>query len=161
MLKSKKNLEWENKRAYLNHDILGNQLRNEVQSLLYQKKYDEIDRLESWLSLEDEYRKFIKNAIEYLPPTDIVDSCLFNGLNQEEKYFYKEIIYEIYMRTTKLDESVKKLDKLLTEAILSIKEFINTENSKRTDEMLLQVQKTIDSLSTEISKLPHVKKSTN
>ena len=146
--------EWQAQRALLNHDILCNQLRNELGAVRMNPQCSAVVRLKMWPQRAGEYRKFFDMAAEALSPKQILDSPAFAAWEKTRKEVFRPIIHETFLVRTDMIARVQELHELLTRSIDGVEAFLRMKPAERTLEAVAELQELLDSLSKAISALP-------
>lgn len=147
--------EWGKKRAILNHDVLCNQLRNELARLREEPSSKTCLRIAMWPQRKDEYVDFLDSALYVLNPGEIVDTSLFNSWNPSQREQFKLYIRKLYNQLEDIEGQVVKTKALLSESISLINAFFEVSYENRTSQDIIEIQKKLEMLSKRISKLPH------
>jgi len=147
--------QWLNQRALLNHDILCNQLRNELVSLRAEPTRTKIQRLSTWPKRKTEYMDFLNNTIDVLSFASLLDTDVFGCWSYSKKNSFKPAFHELFLNTTTILNKVTQLKRLVDLSVNSVLNFINTEPQKRTVQMIIDLQEKLETLSNGISSLPN------
>lgn len=147
--------EWLNQRALLNHDILCNQLRNEILSLRSDPTQTQTPRLKMWPKRKHEYEIFLDKTIEALSFASILDDHVFDSWQDSLKSTSKPIFHQLFLATTDISKRVDDLKRLLDESVEAALYFNTIEPAKRTVDMIVSLQKKVEALSNGISSLPN------
>jgi hypothetical protein len=145
--------EWLGQRALLNHDVLCNQLRNELGALRADPKRTVV-RLKTWPLHETEYRAFFDSSIEALSPKQFFTNQRFACWKPEMKTTFEPVFYELFMLTSNLAVRIEALHQLLTRSLNGVQTFLATDAAKRNPSHVAKLQELLESLSQEISALP-------
>lgn len=146
--------EWLDQRAVLNHDILCNQLRNELGAVRADPKRHALVRLKMWPLHEIEYRRLFDATIEVLSPVRLLDLPVFACWSDDMKTSFRPVFHELFLATTQVEAKVKALHELLGRGVEGVQAFVATPPGKRTTEQAVTLQELLDSLSAAISALP-------
>jgi hypothetical protein len=146
--------EWLDQRALLNHDILCNQLRNELCALRADATHNAAVRLKTWPRREPEYRRLFDATLEALSPAQLVDSAVFACWNEDMKRNFRPVFHELFVATSGVAEQVRDLHQLLSKSLEGVKVYLATPQAKRTAEAVASLQTVLDALSAAISALP-------
>ena len=145
---------WLNKRALLNHDILCNQIRNEIDALRRAPSENSTTRLRMWIYRESEYQKLLNECIVALSPMQLLESELFSCWPRELKESFSPIFHELFLIMTGLEMRIAELLQVLSASIASVKAFLSIEQSMRTLDDVMQIREKLANLSEGISSLP-------
>jgi hypothetical protein len=145
--------EWLGKRALLNHDVLCNQLRNELGALRTDPKRTVV-RLKTWPLRESEYRAFFDSSIEALSPKQLFTNQRLACWKPEMKTQFEPLFHELFMLTSTLAARIATLHQLLTQSLNGVQTFLATDAAKRNPSHVAKLQELLESLSQEISALP-------
>jgi len=145
---------WMDKRTLLNHDILQNQVMNELSTLRICPQDTVIRRLNQWLERKGEYEEFILSTIEALSPVQLMSTKLFDTWNVHMKKAYSELFHEIFCSVSRLDGKVRELVKKLDEAANSVSRFLDLRPEERTLAKVEELEKVLGELSNLITALP-------
>ena len=147
--------EWAAKRALLNHDVLCNQLRNELAAARQDVTHHPLTRLQCWSKREEEYRSFFNGAISAVSWAHLLDATIFRSWTSEMRECFRPIVHECFAAATNIDFEVSELHRLLTASLEGVSTFLNTPAVLRRTEDAETVLATLDALSSAISGLPH------
>ena len=147
--------EWEKHRSILNHDILCNQLRNELARLRSEPQSDTTVRLAMWPKRQREYILFFEATVAILNPERIIDSDLFLCWDNQTKKCFKVIVRNLYDSVEEIEKRVEELKSILLESIRIVDSFFSMPVDKRTEKSVVKIQEKLEELSFRISKLPH------
>ena len=147
--------EWEKNRSILNHDVLCNQLRNELVRLRKEPCSKSFIRIAMWPKRQDEYIDFLDSAMDVLSPGEIVDSFLFACWDSQQRELFKLLVRNLYNEVENIESQIKEAKSILTESISLIESFFSTPIERRTTQAVIKIQDKLDELSKRISKLPH------
>ena len=145
---------WLDRRGVLNHDILCNQLRNELSALRIEPELSNPIRLQMWLHHELEYREFFEDAFSVFSPSYLMDSPLFAQWPARDRDLFRKVFHELYILTSELPAKVQRLQELLSESIVRINGFLATTSRFRTSTAVEEIIEALECLSEEISSLP-------
>ncbi len=146
--------EWQAQSTLLNHDILCNQLRNELAAVRMSPQYSSVVRLKMWPQRAGEYRKFFDMAIEALSPKQVLDSPVFATWEKTRKEVFGPIIHEMFLVRSNMIARVQELHELLTRSVDGVEAFLLMKPADRTLKAVTKLQELLDSLSKAISALP-------
>ena len=147
--------EWLSQRDLLNHDVLCNQLRNELASLRSEPTQVITPRLSSWPKRKTEYTNFLNDTIEAISFARILDTSIFDCWGTNQKAFWEPVFHELFLATTDVREKIHDLNELLNESVEAVIHFNEISPKKRTIEMIVSLQRKLDALSAGISSLPN------
>lgn len=145
---------WQSQREKLNHDILCNQLRNELGTLRRDPRGNSLHRLELWPEHAKEYRQLFDSAAEALSTIRLLELPEFDCWTNEKKNCFKPVFHKIFLINSGIELKVERLNEMLNEVLTIIKKFLETPVDKRTEEMVLEMQEILDHFSAKISELP-------
>ena len=145
--------EWLGQRELLNHDVLCNQLRNELGALRADPKRAVV-RLKTWPVREAEYRAFFDSSIEALSPRQFFTNQRFACWKPEMKTTFEPLFHELFMLTSNLAARVEALHQLLTQSLNAVQTFLATDAAMRNPSHVAKLQELLESLSQGISALP-------
>lgn len=148
--------EWLEQRALLNHDILCNQLRNELVALQGDPQSPDVVRLKMWLLRESEYRRFLDSTLNALSPAQLLESPHFARWAAEERVFFQLVFQELFCQTTGLGLRIEALQELLTKCVGEVGAFLEVAPVERTHDRIARLQSLLEALSLGISSLPTV-----
>ncbi len=146
--------EWQSQRSLLNHDILCNQLRNELAALRATPRSPTVVRLRMWPLHEKEYRGFFDLTIDGLSPQQLLDMPIFAAWDQARKEAFGPLFHEIFVVVTNIAGEVRQLHELLSGSVDAVEAFLAMRPADRTSEDVERLQELLDSLSQAISTLP-------
>jgi len=145
---------WSAQRAFLNHDVLCNQLRTETAALKKNPNQVRVLRLEQWSSREDDYRALFDNAIDVLGPERVLVTNWFSCWSDGLKCHFGVVFREIFLATSNLPQQIKILHQCLTHALEKVHCLLLTSPEARTIDMIAELDNVLDELSCNISALP-------
>jgi len=146
--------KWAELRAVLNHDILCNQLRNELAAARLDPVHHTLTRLRMWPQREQEYRQFFDAAKDALSPVRLLDSAQFACWSDEMKCEFGPAFHELFLSTSNIAADVARLHHLLDDSLRDVNAFVATPAAERTIDGAGAVLARLDMLSTSISALP-------
>jgi len=146
--------EWTEKRALLNHDVLCNQLRNELAAARLDPTHHPLTRLRMWPQREQEYRQFFDAAIDAFSPVHLLGFAFFASWSAEMKCEFGPAFHELFLATSNIKADVASLHDFLNESLLEVNAFLATAAVERTVEQAGAVLARLDTLSVAISALP-------
>lgn len=147
-------IKWQSLRERLNHDILCNQLRNELEVLRRHPGGSSLHRLEMWSKRAGEYRLLFSLSTEELSPLKLLDIDAFKCWSEEQQAIYGPVLHRMFLVNSGLEKKLETLNSLLDESLRSVRRFLDTPREKRTEEMVIQIQEKVEQLSAKISELP-------
>lgn len=147
------NADWQSCREKLNHDILCNQVRNEVVTLRQDLTF-KTHRLELWPQHAEAYRNLFENAATALSPQKLIELRCFDCWPQEYKDYFGDLFHAIFLLETEVEKEVEDLSSIFETALSEIKSFIAMPPEERTQESVLKLQQMLEALSVAISALP-------
>ena len=146
--------QWIDLRGVLNHDVLCNQLRNELLSLQEEPKGHEAIRLKTWVTREDEYRGFLTATVDALSPNGLISCAGLACWTEEQIRVYANVAHALFLAETDMTAIVKRLTELLAAAVCSAKRLLSTPRPERSNDMVADLSVLVDKLSEGISDLP-------
>ena len=147
--------QWLDQRALLNHDVLCNQLRNELASLRSEPTQSHTPRLSMWPKRKKEYITFLDNAINALSFSSLLDRSIFDCWSNSMKENWRPVFHGLFLNTTNIPNKIIHLKELLNDSAETVLSFSNVRPRERTLKMVVALQEKLDALSTAISSLPH------
>jgi hypothetical protein len=145
-------VSWEQLRAYLNHDVLCNQMRLELDSLRSDTTREPF-RLKRWQQKRCAYKELIENSLQVLKPSQMLSLPEFDSWPQKMKKQVGQIWDE--MNRLKLLPVLDKIKELLSESVIAIDDFLELPKSQRTSQNVEYIARIMAELSVEISRLPY------
>lgn len=146
--------DWQSLREKLNHDILCNQVRIEIQMLRQNPSHEPV-RLEWFCKRHaDTFRGLLEDAPDALSTKKLVGLPCFNCWPQEYKSYFANLFHSIFLLETDLNNKMNNLNQLLENALKNSWVFLETKPAERTEAMVINLQEILDKLSLAISKLP-------
>ncbi len=146
-------MTWSDDKAKLNHDVLANQVGNELLSL---ENYPsgEARRLKKFADLEPYFRKLLTETPETLSYAAIIDCPMFNIWDADFRMKIREIADALFQATSGVSEKVKTLERMLVECIDATRDFLEIPQDQRSAEQAAQIRHKIGRLRVGISSLP-------
>jgi len=144
---------WEDTRARLNHDILRNQVLNEVMAL-ENDPARECPRLGMWLKYQDAYEKMLDDTESETGYAGILKSELFDCYDDEMRAKVSEMLEQLFLCKTNVREKVVTCRKTLEEALQATKRVLATGPEERTVSDVRNLSELLHQLSNQISALP-------
>jgi len=144
---------WDDLRTHLNHDILRNQVLNEV-LMLENSPSSSCPRLEMWIKNRKMYEQLIDNVEYETSYARVIETEIFACYSVSTKLKISDLLHPLFLRMTGV--SVKKSDcrQVLHEAIEMSEKFLAKRPSERTVSEVQEIIKVLHELSTNISRLP-------
>jgi len=143
--------EWDDKRSHLNHDILRNQVLNEVMTL-QDDPHGACPRLRLWLRNISAYKTLLDSAEHQTSFARILDADLFDCYDAAMKNKVGAMFHALFLRKTHFDEKIKCCRQTLDEATDLAQALV--DKSSRTAEEVQNLSRLLYRLSDEISALP-------
>ncbi len=153
MLSMEVDVSWTDDRARLNHDILANQLQNEVM-MLQDDPQGACVRLVQWIGRENEFRCFLAESLKVLSFSRLMDLPIFDVWNSKRRQLIRSVADELFLRASTGPAAVEELESILSRTLELAREFVATPGKKRTEEQVKTLLDLIGRLSRGISMLP-------
>jgi hypothetical protein len=145
--------DWQARREKLNHDILCNQVLNEVASLHFEPA-SEVHRLQLWPRHAEAYRELFKDAPVALSAKRLLELPCFDCWSQEYNDYLGMIFHAVFLLESGIEKKLDSLRALFEKSLRKTNNFISLHPDKRTGEMVDDLQQTLTALSAGISALP-------
>jgi hypothetical protein len=145
--------DWQSRREKLNHDILCNQLLNEVVTLQQQPASD-VCRLHLWPQHAESYRKLLNDAADALSAKRLLELPCFECWSQDYKDYFGMIFHAVFLLESGIDKKLDDVRFLFEAALQQTNIFMSVAPEKRTAEMVIDLQQKLSALSAGISSLP-------
>jgi len=146
-------MTWSEDRGRLSHDILANQITNELMTLEMNPSGETI-RLNQFIQRENEFRCLLAGAPEALSEASIIDWPIFNVWDSQYRAEIRQVVHALFITKSGLNETLKDLEKNLKECLEGTRRFLDFPDDRRTSDQVISLRKKFDLLRMGISLLP-------
>jgi len=144
-------MTWGDSRAHLNHDVLRNQVLNEVMTLQHDAQA-ECPRLGIWLRNKKAYEELLDQAEAQTSYARILDVDLFDCYDAAMKAEVGDIFHALFLAETHIREKVSECRKTLEAAVRLAESLVG--KSDRSPNEVRELSSLLYTLSSQISALP-------